>query len=86
MDTMVSLLSPTAPVEDVLHQIRIVAARPALTASHVLLAAVELLVEQAVLLGHAEAPFYSKALRSCRDMNTVENVCGLCLKLFGYEN
>ena len=83
METMVSSLRPTAPVEDALHQIRVLAARPALTAPHVLLAAVELLVEQAALSGHADAPFYSKALRACREMSTVEDLGGLCLKLFG---
>ena len=83
METMVSSLRPTVPVEDVLHQIRILVTRSALTASHVLLAAVELLVEQAALSGHAEVPLYSKAFRACREMNTVEDLCGLCLKRFG---
>ena len=83
MESMVSSMRPAAPVEDALHQIRILAARPALTATHVLLAGVELLVEQAALTGHFEAPCYSKALRACREMTTIEYLCSLCLKLFG---
>ena len=76
VEQTVSTLRHGSPVEDALHQIRILA-------PHVLLSAVELLVEQAALVAHKDATFYSKALRACREINSIHDLCSLCLKLFG---
>ena len=85
MERNVSSWKRPSPVQDALQQVRILASRPALTAPHVLLAAVELLVEQAAINGHTDANFYSRALRACREINDIQDLCTLCLKLFGSQ-
>ena len=52
-------------VEECLRQVRILAGRPNLTQAHVLLAALETLVDVAFRNSHKDADFYSKAFTHC---------------------
>jgi hypothetical protein len=70
-------------VDDAIRQVRLLAARPKLTPSHVLIASMEMLVDVAKCEGHKDADFFSKALQACRRFEDSEDVCGLCLKLMG---
>lgn len=70
-------------VDDAIRQVRLLAARPKLTPSHVLIASLEMLVDVAKCEGHKDAEFFNKALQACRRFEESEDVCGLCLKLIG---
>lgn len=70
-------------VDDAIRQVRLLAARPKLKQSHVLIASLEMLVDVAKCEGHKDAEFFNKALQACRRFEESEDVCGLCLKLIG---
>ena len=74
-----------AQVEDALRHIRLLASRPKLTAPHVLVAAIESLVEIATKASHKESFFFFfiKSLSYCRKYEDADDLCGLALKLFG---
>jgi hypothetical protein len=76
-------LRPTAPVEEALRHVRTLAACPSLTASHVLIAAVELLVDLAIKHSHKDTDLFSRALQAARGVHDVFDLCALCLKVFG---
>ena len=69
--------------EEALKNVRTLASRPKLTSPGVLIAAMEVLVENATKSGHPELPYYSKALSACRQYEEHPDVCNLCLKLLG---
>ena len=70
-------------MDDAIRQVRLLASRPKLTPSHVLIASLEMLVDVAKFEGHKDAEFVNKALQACRHYEVNEDVCGLCLKLIG---
>ena len=70
-------------VEESLRHIRILASKPKLTAPHVLIAAVESLVEVATKASHKELDYFVKSLSYCRKYESSDDLCGLALKLFG---
>ncbi|XP_061183838.1 uncharacterized protein LOC133192023 [Saccostrea echinata] len=70
-------------VEECLRQVRILAGRPNLTQAHVLLAALETLVDVAFRNSHKDADFYSKAFTHCKKYENSKDLCGLTMKLFG---
>ena len=49
----------------------------------VLIAAMEVLVENATKSGHGELDYFNKALSACRQYEDHSDVCNLCLKLLG---
>lgn len=59
------------------------AGRPNLTQAHVLLAALETLVDVAFRNSHKDADFYSKAFTHCKKYENSKDLCGLTMKLFG---
>lgn len=75
--------SAESQVGESLAQVRILASRPNLTPSHVLLAAVESLVTIATKFGHKEAEFFSKAYTYCKKFEDSKDICNLAMKLFG---
>lgn len=70
-------------VEECLRQVRILAGRPNLTQAHVLLAALETLVDVAFRNSHKDADFYSKSFTHCKKYENSKDLCGLTMKLFG---
>ncbi|KAJ8302605.1 hypothetical protein KUTeg_019001, partial [Tegillarca granosa] len=70
-------------VDDALREVRVLASRPKLTQPHVLIAALENLVDVATKVGHKDSDFFSKALLACRRYDDEGDVCGLCMKLIG---
>nr|XP_034302745.1 uncharacterized protein LOC109620194 [Crassostrea gigas] len=69
--------------EECLRQVRILAGRPNLTQAHVLLAALETLVDVAFRNSHKDADFYSKSFTHCKKYENSKDLCGLTMKLFG---
>ena len=69
--------------EEALKNVRTLAGRPKLTAPGVLIAAMEVLVENATKSGHGELDYFNKALSACRQYEDHPDVCNLCLKLLG---
>lgn len=72
-------------VDDALSNIRSLASRPALTSHHVLLVAIETLIEIANKANHKDASLYSKSYAICKRYEESEDFCGLVLKLFGTQ-
>lgn len=72
-------------VDEALANIRTLASRPKLTAPHVLLAAIETLVDIALTTNHKEAAMFSKAFSTCKKYEDNEEFCSLVLKLFGSQ-
>lgn len=70
-------------VAEALKNVRAMAGRPKLTPASVLIAAMEVLVESALKANHPETDFYNKALQACKQFETHDDICGLCLKLLG---
>ena len=65
-------------VDEALANIRNLASRPKLTSPHVLLAAVEMLVDIAHKTSHKEAGLYSKAFSTCKNTKIVRIFVALC--------
>ncbi|CAC5386655.1 unnamed protein product [Mytilus coruscus] len=70
-------------VGESLAHVRILASRPNLTPSHVLLAAIESLVTVATKYGHKEAEYFSKAYTYCKKFEDSKDICNLAMQLFG---
>lgn len=84
-ESLVSLKSKQAGdrVEEALKNVRVLAGRPKLTSPSVLLASLEVLVENAAKAGHNETAYFTKALQTCRQYEDNVDMCSLCLKLLG---
>ena len=82
MDVM-SHKSVEKQVEECLSHVRILSARPTITQSHVLLAAIETLVTVSTKLSHKDAEFFGKAYSYCKKFEDSKDFCGLVMKLFG---
>ncbi|CAC5386641.1 unnamed protein product [Mytilus coruscus] len=81
--TSFSNKSAESQVGESLAHVRILASRPNLTPSHVLLAAIESLVTVATKYGHKDAEFFSKAYTYCKKFEVSKDICNLAMKLFG---
>ena len=81
--TSMSNKSAESLVGESLSHISILASRPNLTPSHVLLAAIEFSVTVATKFGHKEAEFFSKAYTYCKKFEDSQDICNLAMKLFG---
>lgn len=75
--------SAEGQVEECLKHVRILASRPNLTQSHVLLAAIETLVGVAVKVNYKESEYFSKAFTHCKKFEDSKDLCNLTMKLFG---
>ncbi|KAJ8300066.1 hypothetical protein KUTeg_021585 [Tegillarca granosa] len=84
-ESLVSLKSKQAGdrVEEALKNVRVLAGRPKLTSPSVLLASLEVLVENAAKAGHNETAYFTKAQQTCRQYEDNVDKCSLCLKLLG---
>ena len=84
-DTVKSFSNKSAEkqIEESLAHVRILASRPNLTQSYVLLAAIELLVTLATKHNCKEADYYSKAYTYCKKFEDAKDLCNLAMKLFG---
>ncbi|CAC5394760.1 unnamed protein product [Mytilus coruscus] len=72
-------------VDEALANIRTLASRPKLTAPHVLLAAIETLVDIAHTTYHKDAAMFSKAFSTCKKYEDNEEFCSLVFKFFGTQ-
>jgi hypothetical protein len=83
LEKEVESLRPTSPVEEALRNVRVLAARPLLTANHVLIAAIEVLVDVALKHGDENVELYTRSLNAARGIESNVDLCSLCMKLFG---
>lgn len=70
-------------VREALEKVRLMANNPRLTSPHILLAAIESLVNAATRQGHKDVDYFIKSLQACRRFDDSDDVCGIALKLFG---
>lgn len=66
-------------VEEALKNVRTLASRQKLVSPGVLIAAFEVLVDNASAGGHPDEDFFQKALIACRQHEEHQDLCSLCL-------